>query len=92
LPKVIDLFCLLVHLDLALGNLINQLLGLTLHIRNKLNFLDVLSFQHIHFDLGLLVLIPFDNKSLEQDIDFVYVVQLLEIWLEILVHDVIRLF
>lgn len=91
LPEVVDLLGLLVHLDFSLGNLVNQLLCLALHICNEFDFLNVFPLEHINFDLHLLVLVSLDDKSFEQDVDLVDVIEFLEVGLKILIQHIIGL-
>ena len=91
LPEVIDLFGLFVHLDFTLGDLVDQLLGLALHVGDELNFLDVFLFEDLNLNLHLLVFISLNDQSLQKNVDLVDVVKFLEVWLQVLIQNIVRL-
>ena len=86
LPQVVDLLCLFIDLDLSLSDLIYELFGLTLHISNELNFLNILFLQNFNLDLHFLVFVSLDDQCLQKDVNLIDVVQFLEVWLQVTIH------
>ena len=82
LPEKVEVLFLLVYFDLWLRNLVNKLLGLSLHTGNSFDFLDVLTFKHFNLDLILLIFVSLYQKCFQENVYFVIVIQLFEIRLE----------
>jgi len=81
LPEVVDLFGLFVDSDFSLGDLIDELLTLTLHAGNHLDLVDVFSLEHLDLNFTFRTFVPLHHQGFQQNIDLVNIVQFFEVGL-----------